>query len=43
MKEILQHYTEIKEKDRLETGLGQLEKERTKQIINRYLADARRN
>jgi ubiquinone/menaquinone biosynthesis C-methylase UbiE len=37
MNEIQQHYNEIDEKDRLGLGLGLLEKERTQQIITRYL------
>ena len=36
MDEFTQHYNEIEEKDRLNVGVGQLEKERTRQIINRY-------
>ena len=37
MDEIKQHYDLIEEKDRLSSGVGLLEKERTKQIILRYL------
>ena len=37
MDEIKQHYDLIEEKDRLSYGVGLLEKERTKQIILRYI------
>lgn len=37
MLEIQQHYDLIEEKDRLSSGVGLLEKERTQEIINRYL------
>jgi 2-polyprenyl-3-methyl-5-hydroxy-6-metoxy-1,4-benzoquinol methylase len=37
MEEIQQHYNSIEEKDRLDVGLGLLEKERTRQIISKYL------
>ncbi len=38
MQEIKQHYNEIEEKDRLSAGVGLLEKDRTRQIISRYLS-----
>ena len=37
MKEIQDHYKLIEEKDRLSSGIGLLEKERTQEIINRYI------
>ena len=37
MKEIEEHYNLIEEEGRLSSGLGLLEKERTQEIINRYL------
>jgi ubiquinone/menaquinone biosynthesis C-methylase UbiE len=37
MKEIIHHYNLIEEADRLSSGLGLLEKERTKGIINSYI------
>jgi len=37
MLEIQQHYDLIEEKDRLSSGVGLLEKERTQEIIKRYL------
>ena len=37
MEEIQHHYNLISEKDRLSSGIGLLEKERTQEIINRYL------
>jgi ubiquinone/menaquinone biosynthesis C-methylase UbiE len=37
MNEINQHYDSIEEKDRLSSGVGLLERERTKQIILRYI------
>ena len=37
MKEIQAHYDFIEEKDRLSSGLGLLEKERTQEIIKRHL------
>jgi ubiquinone/menaquinone biosynthesis C-methylase UbiE len=37
MEEIKEHYNLIEEKDRLGSGVGLLEKERSRQIISRYL------
>ena len=39
MQEIKQHYDQIEEKSRLDAGFGLIEKERTKQIVLRYLQD----
>src|SRR5690349_2214656 len=37
MKEIEEHYDVIEEKDRLSSGMGLLEKERTQEILKRYV------
>jgi ubiquinone/menaquinone biosynthesis C-methylase UbiE len=39
MEEFEQHYDQIDEKSRLDAGFGLIEKERTKQIILRYLSE----